>query len=344
MPRPTLNHYVPRFYQKAFITTGQTIFEFDLDNPSSGGTPRNVGKSAATQKLYPDSLETALSKVENDQAPVIKRINQEKKIPTGKSRDKLLQFIALQHKRIEGNKENHRRKIEVVTNSVFNGMTASPLIEAKMQSFKKQYPEKLFVYLINNTKEIHWRGLNDLEIARIENDTAKDFFFSDHPAVIKNIKLNDPSHDSKGLTQQGCMIFLPTSPGIMVILYDRQHYWLKSKKNHYTVTERSDIDNLNLLQLYNCHQYIHYGRQTDLNYIRSLHSPHQTKIEQTRKKLIILGDTVVRPDSTFIPELTFLEDRGKEITGNYRNKRIHGKLVSASNKAREIWIKSLKFD
>jgi len=62
---------------------------------------------------------------------------------------------------------------------------------------------------------------------------------------------------------------------------------------------------------------------------------NKTDIELTREKLVHKKDRLLKPDSLFIPKLTFFEQTKAVITTNERNKRISKKVTKKAKKFRD---------
>jgi len=102
---------------------------------------------------------------------------------------------------------------------------------------------------------------NDLRCKVLHNRTRTPFVISDHPAVLYNQFLEErkPNGGITGMSAKGLQVFLPISPTYTVIFFDPWAYKVGGKRLTYTrvdVTDKSDINALNLLQAASAGQHI----------------------------------------------------------------------------------------
>jgi hypothetical protein len=108
---PREHHYVPRFYLAGFTKSGRKdglLYVLDKRKRKSWGpvTPSYVAKATDFYKIDgpqdtdPATIETALSEIESQCAPVIFNIVQQKQLPSGAEFDIFLNFVALMASRV----------------------------------------------------------------------------------------------------------------------------------------------------------------------------------------------------------------------------------------------------
>ena len=111
-----------------------------------------------------------------------------------------------------------------------------------------------------------------------------------------------------------------------MILFDRRHYYLLGKGNK--IKTNSDINQLNLLQLYNCYKRVYCAKEQDIDYIRQLFESHKDNINENREKLVPLRNgKLIKPDSTFIPELIFIKELIVKKPDLIRSRKIYEEMV-----------------
>lgn len=107
--------------------------------------------------------------------------------------------------------------------------------------------------------------LRDLEYHIIKNETASEFYISDHPVFTYNWLYRDLEHPGvTSLTAIGLQIFLPLSPQITLCLYDPKVYKYGQKSLVTCISSDEDIEILNLFQVINSNSIIgFYSRENE---------------------------------------------------------------------------------
>ena len=121
--------------------------------------------------------------------------------------------------------------------------------------------------------------LRDLEYHIIKNETASEFYISDHPVFIYNWlyrKLEHPGVTS--ITATGLQIFLPLSPQITLCLYDPKVYKYGQKGLVTCVSKDEDIEILNSFQLIQSDSIIGFHSQQDQANVKRLY-PRSNRIK-----------------------------------------------------------------
>lgn len=129
--------------------------------------------------------------------------------------------------------------------------------------------------------------LADLCPCLLLNHTDYPFIFGDSPVVFKNTFLqNVTSRGVLGLQTPGLQVFMPSDNQTMLMLLDPAVYQ-GSFQERYTINvmDRSDVSQLNALQLYNSTNTIYFGNKDDEQYLVSLWRAHHRKIRPISSKL-----------------------------------------------------------
>jgi hypothetical protein len=119
--------------------------------------------------------------------------------------------------------------------------------------------------------------LRDLEYHIIKNETASEFYISDHPVFIYNWlyrKLEHPGVTS--ITATGLQIFLPLSPQITLCLYDPKVYKYGQKGLVTCVSKDKDIEILNSFQVINSDSIIGFHSQQDQANVKRLYERYKS--------------------------------------------------------------------
>lgn len=111
--------------------------------------------------------------------------------------------------------------------------------------------------------------LDDLKVAIIRNDTDVDFITSDDPAVLTNrVHLQTLKSDKFGLIACGVQLYMPLTPRLAVVAYDKDAYSAPRKSGNWIpVVKEADVRALNDLQYLNSEENIYFHRWDDRSLI-----------------------------------------------------------------------------
>ena len=113
--------------------------------------------------------------------------------------------------------------------------------------------------------------LRDLEYHIIKNETASEFYISDHPVFIYNWLYRDLEHPGvTSLTAIGLQIFLPLSPQITLCLYDPKVYKYGQKSSVTCISNNEDIEILNSFQVINSQSIIGFYSRGNEAHVKQL--------------------------------------------------------------------------
>ena len=331
---------MPKFYQRFFsIETGHN-YQLDLDNSDLDLVRKSIVQSAAITNLHDGDFETYLSGQESRQSRVLRGINRLRLPSYDDQKSILMQFITIQFRRTLRTFDELKLKAKHLAEQ--KGFKT--YLDLTSQDWDKELSKLVFEMMMKGCIDIYWVGLSDLQLGILKNQTTRDFIFSDHPIIVKNHHLNSISRDSKGFQLPGIIIFLPTNRKTMLLLYDPEYYFVQNHTNSEVVkiVDKNDIDQLNTLQFYNCYQYLFsgVGDHSQKQYLLDLYNEHKIGIEKTRIYLVKSSttNTLIRPDSDFLPDLSFVDVLNKPIEGLYRDEGIYNFLREEGRKFRDDYI------
>lgn len=104
----------------------------------------------------------------------------------------------------------------------------------------------------------------DLSMKLLINQTDRPFITSDDPVFEYDQYLERVCDSlSYGIGSKGIEIFMPISPKMMLALYDSQIYKIGTRKSRQVmITQRNDVDQLNLLTVLYSDRVIYYENGT----------------------------------------------------------------------------------
>jgi hypothetical protein len=124
--------------------------------------------------------------------------------------------------------------------------------------------------------------ISDLNMALLVNRTKRPFITSDSPVIFYNfLKFGDLS--LVGWQSPGLIIFLPLNGEVTLWLFDPQMYTQKANaKSIIDLSKKSDVDELNKLQVLNADEILILPGPYHHQYVLSLHN----SLERRRAKLV----------------------------------------------------------
>lgn len=223
-----IHHYVPRLLLKNFCAADRPhICAFDKKTGKSFRT--NIQNIAGERNYYEMkigedtvSLESALSAVEAEAAPLIDRIVAERNIGWLSSTDRqiIAEFVAVQMKRGPHVRENFMA-MDAAFRRVFGERWGLPMEgypemtadRAKQMALSSMTdPDRYSEHILNKT----W--------LLFETETTTPFYVSDNPVVLQNEdESRSPLRGNLGLAVPGIQIFLPISSTQTLAFFCRSH-------------------------------------------------------------------------------------------------------------------------
>lgn len=113
----------------------------------------------------------------------------------------------------------------------------------------------------------------DLDYKLLKNQSNTAFISSDFPISKYNLLFENQNKyfSTTGYKWKGLLIFLPISPSLTIVFFDKTTYKIGNKKDKViSITNNSEIDQLNLLQMLHSNEIVFFNEQVSLNYILSL--------------------------------------------------------------------------
>jgi len=282
-----VQHFVPQWYQRNFTANPDakenemSIWVFSIESRKMELNP--IYQTAAEDDFYGRITEESLQDLEKKTSTSINSLIKCKYIkglsPT--SVENIRIFLLLQSARTKTAKD--------ITEKAVNRILETE-IRPKFRLIYKDSPEKLD-YIdaldLSDADFFIWNmrmaiasvvGITDLSGYLLINRTDLPFVSSDHPVVINNYFFKRQT--SPGFLTPGLQIFCPISDSLYVLFVHVDLYEFLSKgKNCIEITDKKDVNSLNILQLLNCHRHI-LSNQNCGDYLNSL----LTESDKIRKK------------------------------------------------------------
>ncbi len=147
--------------------------------------------------------------------------------------------------------------------------------------------------------------LVDMQIRMIRNHTDYPFVFSDSPVVFYNSYYRHiTDRGVLGLQTPGLQVFYPLTPRVQLMLIDPDVYSGTFRNGPFCdVTVRSDISQLNALQMHHSRSAVYFAEQEDAEYVEALHRAHAPRIIKPETEFRVRNDLLVDgevPDSSIL--------------------------------------------
>lgn len=290
-------HYVPKLLLRHFSIDDKkkniNVFNADTRFYKQNCPLKNQGQE---DYFYGEDgiIEKELEQLETAAAPIIAEIIKHKQIPK-KDTEKygiLFFFSLLLTYRTKSSAEH----LNEVVNKTFQEITK---LDERFSEFKdKGINIELKNAAAHSLSVISEAilGAYDLKLTLLVNTTNKKFITSDNPSVKYNQFLEKRNHlgGHLGIFTKGLQIFFPLSPDVMLVYYDKWAYKFGNKKDTVIfLNNDSDIDQLNLLQIANCHKIIFSDNNIKEFYlnkiaeqVQKIRSRDLTKMYEINKRFI----------------------------------------------------------
>lgn len=288
-------HYVPRCYLRQFsvqrdeVRIGVYVLAGGKFIPAGA-----LGKQAYEDFFYGKDgfIEDALEKLEGATAPLLKRIAQERTVPsfTATERESLLTFIAVLDARTKSVIEANEEVFSSGLSAAFGAAAGAAAEQAGGRDAAISASLKTALKLLPLYR--------DLESKVLVNSTPVPFITSDTPVIKYNQFLEGRTSREaiNSLNFWGIQVFLPVSPGTCLMLYDPAVYGVGSRDAVSVVVQEQDALELNRLQAAAADTCVYFdhtvGEPLVASIARAASSLRQP--EQGAEKLEIAGKTVIR--------------------------------------------------
>lgn len=288
-------HYVPQFFLRQFSWNDKHLYAYNVKTKKSYCV--SISDVCKGKYFYSDDPEDEknLAAIESEQAVILKKLSETKDVRSIDNFKELFYFqlfLTLQISRTKEAKESMERWFESQMKNYY-----VPLM--KQSQIFKDVPED---YLNDLHKKVKWLGgfdmkmlsgfygpimISDLRPFFLLNQTKKNFICSDTP-VVRNNYIKNGELCMMGYQSTGLQIICPLNKKTALLLVDYNTYKINYHDNQFIdITNDSDIDEINRLQVVNCSNLVFYSENNDESYVSSLHSKYEKDIEKEVKPIII---------------------------------------------------------
>lgn len=239
-------HFVPRCYLRQFTTDTANkainLYNIERDRFIEGAPVKNQCSGDYFYGKDP-LLEDMIQTFEQSYAAAVTRIIQPEYRLTDEHRALLSRFWLMQHLRTEAASRRSVEMNEMLVSTVgLDGTEFKLQIRDAVQMAMQQFVEI--------------RGVvSDLGICLVRNHSKVPFVTSDDPAVMSNrwhLQNQRRTGLSFGLDKAGALLFLPISPTILCLGFDRDMHSIRHRNGWVDLHRDSDADAFNQHQYLNC--------------------------------------------------------------------------------------------
>ena len=130
--------------------------------------------------------------------------------------------------------------------------------------------------------------ISDLDFHVLRNQTYYPFIFSDSPVVFQNTYYQNVTHRGVlGYQTPGLQIFYPLNSETMLLLLDDQVYGGQRLESFVVdITRRSDVSQLNALQLHHSLDAVYFANRDSQEYIAKLWAAHKCSVIPPRNRFV----------------------------------------------------------
>lgn len=258
LPQNKNQHFVPKVHFKPFSLNREGI-AIDLLLVKTGKLVPSVSISGQCSRNYfygkDLELEQRFQKLEAQYGAIVRCLEQENYLATEEDLGFLLAFTLIQYLRTEHALKRH--------NDAFDDILGT--LSTPESDFTERYllsDEELIVIALQNLEEFA-DHISDLRLCVIKNETELDFCTSDDPAIMTNrfhaqkVKLKNRG---VGLSNAGTMLFLPLTPKLYFVAFDRFVYAsdVSNRNSTITISNELDVRALNALQMIKAKNAIYF--------------------------------------------------------------------------------------
>jgi len=305
----TNQHYVPQYYFKMF-TKGRPRIHILLTTQDRIAINASIrGQCARTRFYGPKNIERIFSQLEGNHRTALRRIvdvawASSRPLLEAKHLGWLWEAIVFQRARTELEISKTSPAIEALCLEVLKGHTEhapdiadrAKLVEAIERgdvSFTEPGQATVFRSIATAMESVLL--ISDLDLHILRNHTDYPFIFSDSPVVFCNTYYENIKHRGViGLQTPGLQIFYPLDSRTMLMLNDDEVYGGKRLESVVIdIVERSDISQLNALQLHHSLNTVYFARAKDEEYVTRLWRAHKHRIVQPRMNFEMREDWLV---------------------------------------------------
>jgi hypothetical protein len=290
------HHFVPQYLFRLF-SGGERRIHLVIKKPHQKLIfDASIKGQCARHKFYgTDEVEDFLANLDGRHAAAYRAVLREVwgNSPTGLSDDEaycLLEAVMLQRARVPAKAENlghgseraalylFREHLSTIDHPDRDRMLAAidggkvtlkePELETRLQSLKIGLDCVL--------------GIADLRLAVLRNNTDYPFIFGDSPCLFYNRYYYDvPSRGVLGFLSPGLMILMPLDCDTMVFLHDPKTYQMRNGHHIIDVMDRSDVSQLNALQVYSAQNAVYFSDRQAAEYVTELVAAHRASSQES---------------------------------------------------------------
>lgn len=299
-------HYVPQFYFRHFSANSKTIGML-LVRDGRIFTHASIKKQCSRKNFYGSKkLETQFAQIEAQHSIAIRAALEVANIASAEffSLEELRDFfdaIVFQRARTATEVSKHAPALEKMLLFMFR----KHLETTQDEDFLKEFDGHLAagnMSITESTASAVGRGLwamlqnapliRDLSVCFIRNRTDYPFIFSDSPVVFYNTYAKPVKNRGViGLQCPGLQVFYPLDSWTCAMLFDRERYNGPFRGYmQYDAHQRSDISQLNALQMHHALNAVYFGDPAHEEYLFELWKTHQSKLSQPESECRINPD------------------------------------------------------
>lgn len=298
-------HIVPQNYLRGFSKDKETLYRYNIKNGEA--SLKSIKKTCSSSYYYgKEGLEQALGdELESKQAPILNKLIFSRKLEhlTIDETGYLLLFLTFQYWRTESARRLASKFIDTIMTENFrmfcqsnNNYSKEEIDEIKIHA----NPQASHAFMMKTALENSY-VISDLSRILLINESKNHFISSDNPVVFYNYKMLK-NQSTIGVTCSGLIIFCPLTENLLLLLVDQDLYDIcADTPTTVIVNNEMDINSINKLQFFNCHENIFYSSESDLSYLKEIHL--NIKDDITERKTIltkILSESSKEQDSEFI--------------------------------------------
>jgi len=253
------HHFVPRFYLSSFQSAARRINVLGVD------TTREVRDASLRNQCYrqkfygkTDEIEDALAVVEGRAAGVLKDIQAAEMLPTEGTEEHgtLLAFVAFQLLRTTVVADRVNTVIDKTTKQAHSHDLRLTREELEGARFGFNDP---VLFALGSVPHM-LMAIADLR-SHLAVSSESAFITSDNPAFKYNQYCEDIDYQGvTGALCRGFQIFLPLTPKLCLLLYDRAVYNVPGaeRRTRRSTASQSDVDFINCMQLVTADQNVYF--------------------------------------------------------------------------------------
>jgi len=255
-------HYVPKVYLKAFSPDGPDGKRLHLFNLARGQAILNAPIRGQCSRDYfygqAPEVEEVFRETEGLYGCILRRLAEHDADVTSVLAP-LRDIAYLQLVRTDKALGTAKHYFETTHNLAYAGRIVPP---------KDELPPD---WVMASDAVEHWRStverLDDLASAVVVNDTPSRFITSDNPAVLTNrLYCQKMRRTDFGVGNAGAILFLPLTPRLGFIAWDRHSYQPVGRvRGRIPLRRSADVAVLNALQVLNCRDNLYFSEAGDVD-------------------------------------------------------------------------------